>query len=61
MARSIDFPVLTMLAAVCIAVPSIWVGNDAGLGFAGGLTTAAGTAYQYQQKRDDFEGDFRDE
>lgn len=54
----IDFPTLTMLAAVCIAVPSIWVGNSAGLGFAGGLTTAAGTAYQYQQKPADLD-DFR--
>lgn len=61
MSQWIDFPTLTMIAAVCIAVPSIWVGNDAGLGFAGGLTTAAGTAYQYQQKRPDFKDDFRGE
>lgn len=55
MSQWIDFPTLTMIAAVCIAVPSIYTDNQAGLGFAGGLTTAAGTAYQYQQKRDDFE------
>ncbi|BFM38899.1 hypothetical protein [Synechocystis sp. LKSZ1] len=59
MSRWIDFPTLAMLAAVAIAVPSILMGNQAGLGFAAGLTSAAGTAYQYQQKRADFEDDPR--
>ena len=42
-----------MIAAVCIAVPSIIYNNQAGLGFAGGLTTAAGTAWQDHNRRND--------
>ncbi|BFM40720.1 hypothetical protein OLK001_26460 [Synechocystis sp. LKSZ1] len=50
-----------MIVAVCIAVPSIFMNNQGGLGFAAGLTSAAGTAFQYQQKRGDSKGDFREE
>ena len=53
MVRLIDFPILTMLAAIAIGIPSIYFDSQAGLGLAAGLTTAAGTAYQYQQKYDD--------
>lgn len=43
-----SFPVLMLAASIIVAVFSILRGSEAGLGFASGLTSAAGTAWQYR-------------
>jgi hypothetical protein len=48
MRRLTDFPVLMLASALIFGAISIWKESEAGLGFASGLTTAAGTAYQYR-------------
>ncbi len=50
-----NFPLVALLASVAIAVPSIYWNRGDGLAFASGLTTAAGTAYQYQRKANEDE------
>lgn len=50
------FPGLALVCSVIVALYSLYAGNEQGLGYAAGLTTAAGTAYQYGRSNRDTTG-----